>query len=747
MRQLKCSLLACLALLCAPAVFAWDEVPLSPPVENRAAFDQSAPAVATDGTNYLVVWQDGRGSGWRESIFGSLLGPDGKVLDPAPIPIEVATGPLAPAAFSARAVWTGDAYLVGWQTFPRDNPAARSFRYVRLDREGRSLGPARVIPDAAEVWGLASAGGRTIVIFTNSFTKSIVFGQLLGDEGEPIGGRFAFKQGRYDRGASVASNGQSFYVVWSRDGAGPAAQIVGAPVSLEGEIGAERILSGEASRFPVVASNGTTYLAVYPDGAAIVTEELDGSGASLGRIVHTDGIGTYEERGLAAYGRGYALLAASSGQTLRAFLLDGQGALTGSLPVAATAASGVALAANARGTVVAWNDASVQGVPAITDDDIYSDLLDADPGRQLLSTAAPRQSMLRIAGDGTGFLSAWIEGRDRAELRIGRISAGGRPLDGEGIVVATGVEQPPALTYDGANYVLAWIAPGEHCSVRVMRISPAGALLDGPAGRTALNGCAVSVGLGANGHESLLAWSTSVLTGEPFPERRRALQVVRVRQDGTIDDTPREVPADRLRALDLSIGWSNDTWLLAWTSYADWEDCGMCDPPLTFFDVQAARLTGELALIDAEPIRLTTSGFERAPSVGANGEDFLVAWALGADYSPMHNLFASRIPRRGEPAEVTPLGRGGAPSVVAVESEYFIAFDDGALFLLDYQRGSLLAFSMGEHGPQHDVRLAVANGKLTAAYLREASEPQYKYVDRAFLRSFGSLRRGRAVRK
>src|SRR6185295_13756192 len=222
---------------------------------------------------------------------------------------------------------------------------------------------------------------------------------------------------------------------------------------------------------------------------------------------------------------------------------------------------------------------------------------------------------------------------------------------------------------------------------------------------------------------------------------------VRVRQNGTIDDAPRDVPSDRLRALDLSIGWSNDTWLLAWTSYFDFQDCGPCDPPLTFYDIQAARLTGELALIDAEPIRLTDSGFERAPSVGANGDDFLVAWASGGDYYNLHNLFASRIPRRGDPAEVTPLGRGAAPSVVALEGDYFIAFDDGPLYLLDYQRGSLQAFSMGDNGPQHDVRLAVANGKLTAAYLREASEPQYKYVDRAFLRFFGSLRRSRAVRK
>src|SRR5262249_1878917 len=51
---------------------------------------QSAPAIAFDGTNYLVVWQDNRGDGY--DIYGARVSQAGVALDGTGIAISAATG-------------------------------------------------------------------------------------------------------------------------------------------------------------------------------------------------------------------------------------------------------------------------------------------------------------------------------------------------------------------------------------------------------------------------------------------------------------------------------------------------------------------------------------------------------------------------------------------------------------------------------------------------------------------------------
>jgi large repetitive protein len=59
---------------------------------STAAGDQRAPAIAFDGVNFLIVWQDKRNGDW--DVYGSRVTPAGQVLDPAGILIS--TKPSAP---------------------------------------------------------------------------------------------------------------------------------------------------------------------------------------------------------------------------------------------------------------------------------------------------------------------------------------------------------------------------------------------------------------------------------------------------------------------------------------------------------------------------------------------------------------------------------------------------------------------------------------------------------------------------
>src|SRR5262249_41502718 len=56
---------------------------------STAAHDQTGPKLAFDGTNYLVVWGDRRSN--NADIYGARVSTNGTVLDPSSIPISTAS--------------------------------------------------------------------------------------------------------------------------------------------------------------------------------------------------------------------------------------------------------------------------------------------------------------------------------------------------------------------------------------------------------------------------------------------------------------------------------------------------------------------------------------------------------------------------------------------------------------------------------------------------------------------------------
>jgi hypothetical protein len=105
----------------------------------KAADLQEAPAVAFDGSGFLVVWQDLRG-GQDYDIYAARVSEDGKVLDPGGFPV------VRRAANQARpaAAFAGGSFIVAWMD-ARQYPvyglyAARVSRDGKvLDADGRAL--------------------------------------------------------------------------------------------------------------------------------------------------------------------------------------------------------------------------------------------------------------------------------------------------------------------------------------------------------------------------------------------------------------------------------------------------------------------------------------------------------------------------------------------------------------------------------------------------------------------------------
>jgi hypothetical protein len=732
MRNSVVAALACVVLI-APALWAGPELPISSAVPQRAAFEQRGAKIATDGTNFLVAWFDERMP--DVPLYVTLLGPDGKPFDNAPIRL-----PNAQVDLSGHylVTWTGNVYLVLWTDYEH-----RTVRWARLGRDGRVLDKQpREIAGITTPHSIASVGGRSLIVFTDDWPDTRIHGQFIEADGTAIGARIFFPRGgRSEWAPQVATNGDSFYVVWTRLLASRV-DVIGIPVSLAGELGTERRF-GDGQNVHL-ASNGEHYLLAYTSTSGmnpIITEQLDSAGATLARTTHATAW-LYAIQALAPFGSGY-LLATVEKNTVDARVLDAAGRETGRLPLdaSATSVTAMAIAAHATAAIAVWNEES-DLLPSGSD--VFSEVVDDRRDREVVSRSAARQTAIRIATNGNGFLGAWLESRQRSELRVGRVSASGVPLDGEGILIADNVSAPPAITFDGANYVLAWIEEKTSgaCAVRLTRVTHEGLNLDG-AGKLVSQNCSVAIGLGSNGRESLLvrsSWENDPVRNRPIPK----LLANRLERDLTLGDAV-ELPASDLRGFDITIDSIPGMWLVAWTRYYDTADCGLCNPPLPASQhVDAVRLSDQMALLDTTALHLGPTGGDRAPSVAASGDEFLVVWERLATRT---TIIARRVPRFGVPLDEQVVTTGRAPSVVAHADRFVIAFEeDDDLFTttLGTPGRAPIATSVDR---EYGVRVVSTEKGLTAAYLRVASEPLYNFVDRGFLRMLDSTPRRRAIRK
>ncbi|MGA9520690.1 MAG: Ig-like domain-containing protein, partial [Myxococcaceae bacterium] len=131
------------------------------PIEVSAGANRElSPAVATDGTNFMVVWRDLRAD-TQGDIWGARVGPTGALLDPAGIPI--ASGPAAQERPSIA--WGGSHFLVVWQE--AGATPASEIRSIRVSRSG-TVDPSSTrvrISNSLNAPAVASSGSNFLVVW------------------------------------------------------------------------------------------------------------------------------------------------------------------------------------------------------------------------------------------------------------------------------------------------------------------------------------------------------------------------------------------------------------------------------------------------------------------------------------------------------------------------------------------------------------------------------------------------------
>jgi PASTA domain len=330
---------------------------------STASNDQQGPAVAFDGTNYLVAWMDDRlGTHTSYEIYGARVTPAGVVLDPNGIFISAPLSPYG-ALLRPALAFDGTNYLVVW-------------------RDDRS--------QPSDIYGARVSPG----------------GVVLDQDPIPIAGNAAWADG-----AAIAFDGTNYLVAWEDLGAG--LDIHGARVSPAGVVldpgGIPISTAANLQGWPAIAFDGTNYLLAWGDFRSRCCDVYGARVSPGGSVLDSGGIPI------------------STGANLE-----------NTIP---------ALAFDGTNYLVAWNDNRSNPIGG----DIYGARVSTagtvlDPSGIPIATAPSYQVFAALAFDGTNYFAAWGDWRlnPDADVYGTRMTTAGAVLDPNGILIsATRSPQPP----------------------------------------------------------------------------------------------------------------------------------------------------------------------------------------------------------------------------------------------------------------------------------------------------------------
>lgn len=619
------------------------------PVLVPSTESQFHPVAASDGTGYLVAWNDAREGG---GIWAARLDANGELLDPTGLIVHG-----GPWITELDVAFDGASYVVAWGNQAIANKGAYA---VRVAKTGTVLDATPIQLSATGVGARVTSGLQgSLVVWTdwNGTSSQLLArrvakdGSLLGSAPTPIAKNAA--------DADVAFDGSSFLVVWRASDSIRAARL-----TPEGTV---------VNTMPIVVAYGGEYPRVTAGASGFVVSWREGFGAPARLARVTAGGSVLEPGGV--------VLAGSAGQPDVGF--DGSGFLSVFMGKNADdvfgarfTPAGVFLDASPFPITTGSDD---QGEPRVaskpgehlvlwpssplgTASDVVARRVASDgkligPGAIDVALGANPQSLPAVASDGQGFLWVWedqrgVTGRD---LFSARVTADGGLLGSGVVAVATAIDgqEAPRVAFDSQRYFVVWHdrRDGE-LDVYGARVDAQGQVLD-PGGFVIAGSSAAEAfpAVASNGAVSLVAWAHG---GGFAPDVHGA----RVAMDGTVLDPAGFVVAGGPGSQGSPVVASDGQhFLVAWSDAPSGE-------------IRVARVDAAGALLGPAPlVAATGSGERHAFGLAFGGGVYLLTWVDGrhAPKSGNWDVYAARITPGGavlDPAGVrvtqAPAVRSGA---------------------------------------------------------------------------------------
>ena len=598
----------------------------------RAANIQGHPAIAFDGANFLVVWEDHRNGGY--DIYGARVTPAGTVLDPSGIPVCRAAG----NQYAPDVAFTGTGFLVVWRDYR--NGVGYDIYGTRVTADGVVLDTAGIaISTAAHDQmepAVAFDGTNSLVVWQDERTgdrdlygaRVTSTGVVLDSMGIPIS-----RAPGYQSVPAVAFDGRNFLVVWN-DARGGDGAVYGSRVTPAGVVldtaGIAIPTAAVHQIYPAVAFDGTDFLVAWQKDsldiyAARVTSNgvvLDSTGILVSNATPSNqwypAVATDGTNSIVIWG---GLSGDASCDIFGARVAD-NGALLDTLAIAISGAANIQghpdVASDGQDFLVVWEDA--RGA----DGDIYGARVTQagvvlDPAGIDLSPAVGGHNPA-VAFDGTDYLVVWVGGRNgESDIYGTRVTPAGVVLDTAGIPVSLGANEAlPAVAFDGANFLVAWerwsgSAPSD---IYGARVTPDGIVLD-PSGFdiSQAENYQYQPAVMSDGVNSLVVW-TDQRSGSEWD-----IYGARVTPAGTVLDPSGIVISQAANDQYLpALGFDGANFLAAWT---DERGAHIGDTS----DIYGTRVTPTGVVLDPQGIHIAQADHsQERPAVAFDGADFVVMW-------------------------------------------------------------------------------------------------------------------------
>jgi len=472
---------------------------------------QGPSAIAYDGTNYLVIWNDARVHSDSSDIYGARLNPQGIVLDTNGFFIGNADNWVS---WFISVAFDGTNYLAVWQDYSDT---------TGFDIYGARVNPSGVVVDTIKIPIARRIGsedspcvafdGMNYLVAWYGAADSIPFAAIFYRRISPAGAMLDSSEKILSIQASsqdypaAAWGGSSYFVVWDDERGNSFENLImkdlyGIRVSPTGAIlDSQSILIASGNYyqiFPAIAFDGTNYLVTYDSGALGIYDiygvRINQSGVILDTVKIPICVNYFTQRysTLAFDGANYLSLwqderNGSSNFDIYGARISPAGTVLDTIPLEiCTAPTNQQYPKVTYGTTnyfAVWQD-SRNGSINIYGTRINTVGIVLDTSGIIISATGYNQNYPALAFDGLNYLVVWQDDLGGPfDICGARVSQTGTILDTNAIIIcaAPGNQESPTVAFDGTNYVVMWQDSrfGNYQeNLYGAKVSPAGTVID-----------------------------------------------------------------------------------------------------------------------------------------------------------------------------------------------------------------------------------------------------------------------------